>query len=169
MNRSDVPDAKAFEAILASLRLWLLDVLAALVELFGKHRPVARDMAAIVCANLHAAEYDMKRAILGLAILRMRIPKPPQTMRPPPGYAFRRCRASDLRVLTHGVFNARPLNLRARIARLRGILDHVERWTARLLKRLTRGFRVDSWILAAPPVVRAYAAPAPARAPADSS
>lgn len=162
----EVPSKREFEAILASLRLWLLGVLAAFLEIVPKHR-LTRAIAAALRANLHAAEYDMKRAILGLAILRMG--KLTQRVRKPGGFAMRCWSAGPVRVATRGSFNRRPLHLRARIARLRDILDNIELWTARLLKRLHRGFNGDHLVIAAPPVVRAFAAPALALDAADSS
>ncbi|MBL8549117.1 MAG: hypothetical protein JNJ73_03965, partial [Hyphomonadaceae bacterium] len=152
--KPDLPDLQTIEAILASLRLWVLDVLAALLERFGRNGPIARDVAAILRKSLRSAERDMKIAILGLALRRMppRSTKRSHHRHPHPGFALRRYRQSDLRLLLHGTFNRMGgVNLRTRIARLRDMIDAAHAIAARLLKRLVRGFNGHPRILAGPP------------------
>ncbi|MBL8549671.1 MAG: hypothetical protein JNJ73_06780 [Hyphomonadaceae bacterium] len=165
------PDlAASLLAILASLRVWLVATFATLLDLFPNNSPITRAVACELRAHLRLAERDAKIALLGLAMARLAPQRQaPRTRHPAPGYALRRWRASHLRLLIHGVFHARPHTLRLRIDRLRDMLDRPERWIARLLKRLRRGFDGAHAVLAAPPLVR----PAPLRpvapALADSS
>jgi hypothetical protein len=83
----------------------------------------------------------------------------------------RRWRVSDLRLVTCGTFRRmRPGDIRRRIARLRDVLENLEAWTVRMLKRFLRGFDASHCILAAPPAFRAApAAPGSAAAYADTS
>jgi hypothetical protein len=162
-------DNQIYEAILASLRVWILSIAAALLELFGKHGRIKRSIARILYVNLRAAEYDAKRALFLLAIARL----PPHDGKPRVIHArvlnLKRRKCSHFRLLTHGSFNARPTNLRARIDRLRDMLENSEGWIARLLARLSRCFDGMHRILAAPPVARTYLFATPALSAADSS
>ncbi|MBL8551463.1 MAG: hypothetical protein JNJ73_15870 [Hyphomonadaceae bacterium] len=161
-ERSEDP----IEAAIASLVAWLLHAIAVLAGFLRLGRDDKRDLR----AYLRTFEYDLKRAILLRAFARMAEPATARRHHPAPGYALRRFRPSALRFVTHGTFNRMPRDLQARLARLRAILDDIEFWTARLLKRLVRGFNGAHRILAAPPRAHAPAlAPVRAPAPADTS
>jgi hypothetical protein len=141
--------------------------MATLVELFGTTSPIGRAAARELRFHLGTAQYDAKRAIFLLAFARLAFPPERRgAPHPRPGYRIRRARSGDCRTLTRGVFNRmRPMNLRARIARLRDVLDNPERWIARLKARIERGFSSAHLVLAAPPGARG-AAPRIACAPA---
>jgi hypothetical protein len=158
------------EAILASLRVWILDLVAAILDEFGLRGRFGRALAREMRRKLREVQFDVKRAIVLLAMARVARPRALHRFHPPPGYCVRRFKPSALRLVTHGVFKRmRPGHLRTRIARLRDVLENVEVWIARLAKRLTRGFTGAHSILAAPPVARAFRCSALIPAPADSS
>ncbi|MBL8549134.1 MAG: hypothetical protein JNJ73_04050 [Hyphomonadaceae bacterium] len=166
----DAPDLKPIEAILASLRLWILDLICAIMEAFGAADPFGRALAREARTRLSEVQFDLKRAIFLLAVARLPDKPTARRFHPPPGYGVRRFRQSALRLVTHGVFNRmRPGAIRTRIGRLRDVLENVEAWVARLLKRLVRGFSGAHRVLAAPPVARAFANPAFTPPLADSS
>ncbi|MBL8549891.1 MAG: hypothetical protein JNJ73_07880 [Hyphomonadaceae bacterium] len=124
------------EAVLASIRLWLLRAIAVLAAHFPNR--LGRDNASDLRAYLRDVRYDLKRAIFLRAIARMPQTDPPTRHRPPSGYAVRRWKPSHFRFLTHGAFNRMPRDLLARLAHLRALSEDLDAITERLLKRLQR-------------------------------
>jgi hypothetical protein len=163
-------DIAAIEAILASLRVWILNLAVAILDLVAlRRRPLGRRVARLLRDSLRGAEYDAKRALFILAVARLNLPAVKQRRVFALGYALKRRQCSEFRRFTHGFFNARHVNIRARIARLRDMLENSEAWIARLIAHLMRHRDGMHRILAAPPAARAYAHALAAPALADSS
>ena len=164
-------DIRTIEALMASLRVWILELaLALLGPLETRRRPLGRRIARFIRTSLSNAEYNAKRALFMLAVARMNLPQPTkQHFIPALGYALKRRKCSVLRRVTHGFFNQRQVDIRTRIINLRDMLEHSEAWIARLINHLNRPRDCTHRILAAPPTPRTYAFAAPALSPADSS
>ncbi|MBL8552047.1 MAG: hypothetical protein JNJ73_18820 [Hyphomonadaceae bacterium] len=163
-------DTAAIEAILASLRVWILDLALVLLGLLdARRRPLGRRLARLLRSSLAKAERDAKRALFLLALARLHLPETQQRLIHARGLFLRRRKCSELRRFTHGFFNARHVDVRARIVRLRDMLADSETWIARLAAHLMRRRDAMHRILAAPLTERAYASAFAPLSPADSS
>ncbi len=123
----------------ARLKLWLLDVCLWLSEWLGRRVPRAARI--MLRQDLREALFGARVVVFLLAISRCGAPKPVHVERPhaaPPG--FRRAGAldNDLRNVKRTV-RLRGRTLAARLAEVRAVLDNLDAWAARAVKRLLAG------------------------------
>lgn len=162
-------DIQRLRLALASMELWLLELLAWLVDAL-EGMPLGRKLCPMVRAHVRAdlarAE-DGVRAVVALLALRLAgglPPEPPRRAlhpsRAPRGVRIGCAGGNPLRHLT------RPLklggrDLAARIARLRAVIADLDAWAERLRPRLLRAPR---WAFR---LVQAFADAVPACAPVE--
>ncbi|MBL8548956.1 MAG: hypothetical protein JNJ73_03150 [Hyphomonadaceae bacterium] len=161
-------DIAALEALLASMRVWILSIAAAFLDLIGDC-PLRTFIKRELRTNLRAAERAAKKALFLIAVSRLDLTPAKQRRLHARRYTLKRRKCSELRRFTHGIFHARPTALRLRIDRLRDMLENSAAWIARLVVHLQRSRDAMHRILAAPPVARAYRFATPSLSPADSS
>jgi hypothetical protein len=167
------PDQIRPEALVASARLWLFRVAAALIEVFegflsgALKRELRRQIA--------HAERGVEAIVFLLAMARIVKYVPPRgATRPataPFGFRRVRTRGGEMRRFTHGAFSgARTGNLSQRVRRMLAVLANPARAIARMTKRIYRGLQRARLIAIAPPELTfASSASAPRVACADSS
>lgn len=154
------------------MRLWLLRLAAALIELFDGALPAPLKLAAR--RMVRAAERDLEILLYLMAARLMSVPvrAPTQPRRPRSvraGFGLRLARGMPLRSVTHGVFQ-RTGTLAQRIQRMMRVLADPTRAIARILKRVARGLIGARLVTVAPPALSfASGMPAPRAAFADSS
>jgi hypothetical protein len=97
--------------------------------------------------------------------------KLPRAMRAPPGFRVRAVPGSAFSRITRGVFRRMHAgDLHARCARLAALIENIEPYVARIVKRLERGFVMRRILPVAPAPLRLVAdAPAPRSAGDDTS
>ncbi len=165
-------------AFFASMRLWLLVVVAAFVPLTSDRTPHGRAMRAWLDVEVRAATVDVRRMLLVMAVSRMaprRVRVQARGGARPGTYApgFRPApRSRNWFQLTTRALKGRG-GFANRLAMLRDLVARPEHWTARVAVRLARIGRSRTgarFVCVAPPaLVMHCAAPAPDAACADTS
>jgi hypothetical protein len=174
--RTDAPppiDPQILDAIAASLRLWFCALAAYFIENFGALLPPAFKRA--LREDLRLAATDLRVLVFARAFARVTLPpvraatKRPQTNRP--GFRCTKARGDAFRRYTNGLFpSLNTGSLQQRAARLKRLLANLETHIARMMKRLARGLR-DGTLVLAGPITEALicCAAAPKIAHADTS
>jgi hypothetical protein len=152
------------KACAQSLRLWLMEVVAWMVEAIGfrEGRKALHDMRI-------EARSELRELIFLMMCQRMRFRKTEKSrrwMRPPSaprGFRYAHRRLDMVRLYTRGIA------LRT-FAQMRRVLDDLERIVARAIARVPKGVCTGRLtIVAAPACVFGFTAPAPAAKGADTS
>lgn len=164
-----IPDPARLRALAAQGRLWLVEIMAWLCELFG-HGAIGAALRAEALRDLTCMRRGVG-AILGLLALQQ-LPRDlatPRARRPanaPPG--FRRsggCEAfrAAIRLIKPG------RGLRGRIGALARVLDNLDVWVARMAKRIARTGLVAAFVMVRAPVDACIALTLPRVAVTDTS
>lgn len=178
------PDLAPYEAFAASLRVWLVELLAWFAEALeppASRRPsiAARILAPFapqIRADLRQVAFHLRRILFLMAFVRINLPALVARTKRPGGApsGFRRSMPIfALRQLTGDAFSGlNSGSLVARARRLKRMLDNPEPTIARIVAHLLRLLRRASsarLFAIAPPPVRFTSAPTPPPAHADTS
>jgi hypothetical protein len=147
------PEPICLDALTASVRLWLMRIIAAFGELFA-HGRIAATARLRVRFLVEYGERVVEAILFSRAFGRITLPPRPRTTERPRScpHGFRRMhtRGGPLRRFARGAF-VRGGSLRQRALRLLRVLAESERIVARLVKRIVRGLVQSRLTAAAPP------------------
>lgn len=183
------PDLTVCDAFAASMRVWLVALLAWFLKAAdvaashaARRHPAARCLAGIVAryaphlrAHMRQAADDLRRALFLYAFARLD-PRPPppylQKSNAPPGFRHIMVRHDARRIVSSALAGLHAGSLRQRARRFLRILDTLESVIARVLRRLSNLMhcpRRARLVLIHAPRDALIAAPAAAPCAADTS
>ena len=166
MSAHPAIDVQKWRARAASCRVWLCELLLWVVAHLGESR-IARAVRISVRRELNDADRSLRSIIVLLALARVSWAEVPGPRTFHPGAVIRTRPGADLRHCGR-IVRFRALTLKAKILRLRAVIDDLDAHVARMVTRLEAGFRQLGPVLIAM-LALGVSLDAPAAAIADSS
>ncbi len=134
------PDPERLHVLAAQLRVWALEICVWLAGLVGRRMP--RALRIMLREDIREALFGARLLIFLLAVLRRdRTPYWQRTVHPqaaPRGFRRARDHTTPLRRVKRAV-RLRGRTIAARVAELREMLCHLERWVKRMIAHLDAG------------------------------